>query len=289
MHTTHRRGFTLIELLVVIAIIAILIGLLLPAVQKVREAAARMRCTNNLKQISLALHNYHAAHDHFPEAQRFQNLTSWNSHWASHIGNWANYIFPYMEQQAIYDQLDFEATPQTSHQPNIDMAQQRIPNFLCPSDPYDGIVTPWSGNANTYGRIMHYFAVAGSTDVGTNHVTNLNGTFRPNMTTRILDITDGSSNTAYLTETWARRHADHPSTGEMSRTWTLDNWAYFRWTPNSLRGQNNNTWAAASFHTGGVNIGLADGSVRFVRDTVNAQTFSALATISGGEILDDSF
>ncbi|QDU59677.1 hypothetical protein Pan216_05090 [Planctomycetes bacterium Pan216] len=285
----HRRSplraFTLVELLVVIAIIGVLVSLLLPAVQSARESARRSLCSNHLKQLSLGLLNYEEKHGVFPPAQVFPSPLGSNGEWSHCMGNWASLILPEIDQQGVYDMLDFEARRLTTAQSNKDALQIRIPVFQCPTDPYDGLVTPWSGNSETTGYIMHYFACAGDSD--SDHRNNLTGVFRPNSSTRLADISDGSSKTTLLLETWARRHADHPTSGEMSRTWALDNWAYAEWTPNALQGQSNNTWACSSFHPGGAHVALADGTVRFVNDNVDTTVFRNLATIQGGEIVSD--
>jgi prepilin-type N-terminal cleavage/methylation domain-containing protein/prepilin-type processing-associated H-X9-DG protein len=141
-----RRGFTLIELLVVIAIIAILIGLLLPAVQKVREAAARMKCTNNLKQLALAAQNYESANGSFPVGEAFiaaTDLTTYSQPFPNNSGvGCLAYLLPYMEQNNIYNQLqvnwnpyDLNATLWYQNGANIAPARQQVSTFLCPSAP----------------------------------------------------------------------------------------------------------------------------------------------------------
>src|SRR5688500_3602872 len=139
----RRRGFTLIELLVVIAIIAVLIALLLPAVQSARDAARRSQCKNNLKQIGLALHSFHDVKKHFPPG----NITDGNLGQQNH-GNWAIYILPFLEQEALYDQYndagglgyEYSYTPDVYNQNNANRAacSKLVETYTCPSDPNKG-------------------------------------------------------------------------------------------------------------------------------------------------------
>ena len=143
----QRAGFTLVELLVVIAIIGILVALLLPAIQSARAAARRMQCQNNLKQIGIALHNYHAANKEFPAGMQFDvnPLTPWIGPSAEASAkfqpNWIIKILPYMEEQAIYDAFDFNQF--ISHQNNRAVRGTRIPTLLCPED--SGAEVPFAG------------------------------------------------------------------------------------------------------------------------------------------------
>jgi prepilin-type N-terminal cleavage/methylation domain-containing protein/prepilin-type processing-associated H-X9-DG protein len=145
----NSRGFTLIELLVVIAIIAVLIGLLLPAVQKVREAAARTKCVNNLKQIGLALHNYHDANLRFPPG-----YVDGNTNPASTPDNdvgpgwgWASFLLPYLEQSSVYNQINFGQGVGVGV--NVQVSQQQLSVFLCPSDPYPDNVPVYDSSFTT--------------------------------------------------------------------------------------------------------------------------------------------
>jgi prepilin-type N-terminal cleavage/methylation domain-containing protein/prepilin-type processing-associated H-X9-DG protein len=309
-------GFTLVELLVVIAIIAILVSLLFPAVQGARESGRRIKCRNNLKQMGLALRSYTSVHKLFPPTEihggtwmpnyrnpyrNYGGGTYQHCDWQGQIGMWCNLIFPFVEQQAAYDKLDFEAIPQYSSPDNLEVQQMKFDLFLCPSDPYDGLTTNWGGRK---ARIMHYYAVQGTTE-GTRdihhdqtadphwygHCNRHDGIFYNDSATKIGNIRDGLSNTAMLCEVWGRSYEDHvtipgdPRGNESSRGMNLHSSVYFGYTPNSNR---QSPWRANSFHRGGVHMVFADGSVHFISDIIDRANFQALATIAGGEVIDGS-
>ena len=320
--SNQKQAFTLIELLVVIAIVAILIGLLLPAVQKVREAAARTKCQNNLKQIALAMHNYHDVMGSLPPAYKDLENTpsqpSWNFY------RWSSFamISPYLEQTAIYNNLRLDLTlyngpaelpPGVQIRPEHEnWVRLPIPIFLCPADQRKEVQPGWA--ASNYNVNQG----DGAGGVGT----PATGPIFQNSRTNLLTITDGTSNTAMIGESiigrggtataiTTRQDVDelfrfitntNPITDAACAAATvIDTERQARWADgagtvhqyNHYYLPNDSTpdcssrggfWKAArSRHTGGVNLALCDGSVRFVRDTVTIDTWRAVSTRAGNE------
>jgi prepilin-type N-terminal cleavage/methylation domain-containing protein/prepilin-type processing-associated H-X9-DG protein len=307
-----RRGFTLIELLVVISIIAVLIALLLPAVQAAREAARRIQCANNLKQIGLALHNYNDAIGAFPPGwiSRPDPATGDN---AGPGWGWAAMILPQIEQPAIYNSINF---PLPIESPANQTARlTKINAFICPSDaslrPQFTVVDDSTDNMNLGNPICDvassdYVGCFGKGDVSDIPGRDFGeGMFFRNKSVRIADITDGTSQTiaageksqnlARATWTGAVTHAAVPITelqaedglspegGDalvVSHTGELNG-------PNSLPAHADQFW---SRHPGGCQFVYADGSVRFLKERRLLPIFQAMATRSGGEILSaDAF
>jgi prepilin-type N-terminal cleavage/methylation domain-containing protein/prepilin-type processing-associated H-X9-DG protein len=331
-----RCAFTLIELLVVIAIIAVLIGLLLPAVQKVREAAARSSCQNNLKQLGLALHNYDGGRGSLPPAFRGDGSP------IAYFSSWSVLaeLNPYLEQTNIYNAMDltrqtYDPPAYNISAPNQFAVQQVVKLFLCPSDKMQPVTTGTAYGVPVLGPTNYAFCNGTGTNGGSPWTAD--GVFIAKQRFRVTDIPDGTSNTAFGSES-TLGDGTESATGAapalpdvvyaylggalLSDTacaaatqWNVQRLRGFMWasgeircasynhylTPNSKTSDcvtfdltpgptlyTANGWRAArSRHAGGVNLLLADGSVRLVVDAVDPATWRALATRSGGEVNKD--
>ncbi len=322
MRQKHKKGFTLVELLVVIAIIGILIALLLPAVQAAREAARRMQCCNNMKQIGLSLHAYHASHRTFPPG----GITDGRCCGDKSLTNWAISILPYLEQITVYEQYDMNAY---NEDPVNTIARTTlIPNYICPSYPGGadvGVPVSGPGGVETGGSPPgleyargSYRCMTGYTEPGVGTWYTISGYTRPPQRWRgalhlvgqssgltvesIDDITDGTSHTLMVGE----------KTADSNKLVSLEHgtfWAYtygFYNSSSAIRDQRGLLsldfekcylmggpggipacyagWA--SQHPNGINFVNCDGSVTTINTDIDM--FCARATIAGGEVLESN-
>jgi prepilin-type N-terminal cleavage/methylation domain-containing protein/prepilin-type processing-associated H-X9-DG protein len=311
-------AFTLIELLVVISIIAVLIGLLLPAVQKVREAAARIKCQNNLKQQCIGLHNYASAFGSFPPAYKTPTKASYEPGWA-----WSTFILPQVEQEPLYKQLGLPTAvfglipPATGTPPQSvtpaqvynQLSQTKLSIYRCPSDTgpdlnpvrynhamsnYRAIMGPNGADINPY-----YGYAIGDQDLG--------GLMFQNSSIRIENVPDGTSNTLAVGECmwdgtpvgtsgdvtkraaiWAGMTGLHPAPGATANSlWISDVMWWMDQTAATVNGTA--PQAFSSRHPGGVYFGFGDGSVRFYRNGGNPDSLRWLAGRKDGVVVQYDF
>jgi prepilin-type N-terminal cleavage/methylation domain-containing protein/prepilin-type processing-associated H-X9-DG protein len=282
------RGFTLIELLVVIAIIGVLVGLLLPAVQQAREAARRSSCSNNLKQIGLALHGYNDANKELPlSSVELQDGLSWQV-----------FILPFMEEDARFQRFDFNGNFRRDP-PNKGLTATRPPNpLLCPSG--TDILSNHSSELSDGYYTTHYLGSMGPTgqnvEAGTTYSeqSTSNGGFGRQgiffwaKSRKFREVTDGLSNTIAIGEnSWTARNGKSPQRRAWTRGGRAGYWMAscknFQQPINSDYTAQFNDHSMGSDHPGGAQFGFVDGSVRLLVDTIEFGVYKATASMNGGE------
>ena len=271
---TQVRGFTLIELLVVTATIAILIALLLPAVQQAREAARRTQCKNNLRQIGIALHNYHDLHTTLPPGSMVLSpLYPVQSGWG-----WATFLLPHLEQTALYDQVDFNIGNTLAG--NRELIVHSLAVFRCPTDPAPD-------------RIAATMLTGESLAVAHGNYCGVMSIFNEASSTRLSEFTDGTSQTIIVGE----RRYQIAGVGEVTSSWcgtltsgtdympfpSLPHLPVF---PDDMVNQGDRFNSA---HAQGVHFLAADGAVHFLSESLDRTVYYALSTPSGGETVSGPF
>ncbi len=297
---TLRRGFTLIELLVVIAIIGILVALLLPAVQQAREAARRTQCRNNLKQIGLALHNYHDAFLMFPPGYVAVGTGPHPAHDGTNGAGWGTMILPQLEQANLYDQ--FNPNLSIADPANDAFRQRPLAVFRCPSDRQPDLwdIKHEDGSGTVLARlpIANYVGIFGTEAVdgcenapGTAPVKSDgqcvgDGAFYHNSSVRLRQIADGSSQTLIVGERrtdkfkgWFTTWVGMVPEGEEAFVRVLGSLDH---VPNDPVAHFDDF---SSHHTGGAHFVLGDGHVQFISDSMDRALYQSLGTINGGEIV----
>ncbi|MEN6498003.1 MAG: DUF1559 domain-containing protein [Thermoguttaceae bacterium] len=296
----RRTGFTLVELLVVIAIIGILIALLLPAVQAAREAARRMSCSNNMKQMGLALHMYHDTNRQFPAGWTAYDPATRQPHWFGLPGwGWPAKILPFMEQSSVYNSrvhLDLPITDPA----NAEARLTAIATFRCPSDTGEATFKLAGGGPVVGGGSFSPVDVATSNYLGVFGTEDFhdvcdgkpcigNGTFVLVRGFAMRDLTDGTSQTFIVGER-SSKHAPATwlgvVTGGQHAPARICGISTF--PPNSEAEEEHYSHNFSSRHPTGTHFLLADGSVRMIPETINEQVYHALCTRSGGDLVGDA-
>lgn len=312
----RRAGFTLVELLVVIAIIGVMVGLLLPAVQAAREAARRMSCSNNFKQIGIALHNYHDTHNTLPfltinpGAANCDGFLPANAVIMNHTAY--QFILPYLEQNALYERINFSLPSGNGRHttgcsrtkddtwPNRDALDADVPTFLCPSDPiFD---TPRTSEGTTYSYNRARRTSYGFVTANIEQASGWNVNFRQVISTaksawwhngaaKFADIVDGTSNTMLMIETPLRKHSVSygPFWNQYSHTMYIVPASYGINRPHAATPPQpySYAWGAGSAHPGGAQMISGDASVRFISETVDMAIVRSLVSIGGNEVIPE--
>ncbi len=286
--TSSRRGFSLIELMVSIGVIGILLALILPAVADSREAARRTQCANHLKQIGLALHNYHDAHRIYPPGALFSNELSW------HV-----FILPQLDQGNLYAQFNFNEGQYWAHSTNNKNNPHglvRVNEYLCPSGKIERSRTSLDNVDGQHAWTTHYYGIMGprgeKPSGGEYRLISGFGPFgdqgllSAQSNKKHADITDGSSNTFVVGEiswaeaacyrTWVRGVNGDPISG-CKNVYTSIGQTFFN------NGSGFNDISLGSEHPGGTQVLMGDGGVRFLADTIDLITYKAAASIDGNE------
>ena len=288
---TKKFGFTLVELLVVIAIIGVLVALLLPAVQAAREAARRMQCSNNLKQIGLGFHNYHDANKKLPPGQDYGIVRSDS---ASNPGtrpgwSWSAYIMPYLEGNAAFDQIDFDELMYKGNHPEL--LANPVALALCPSDETEPVRAHFPGKTSIpLQAVSSYLVSAGPFNISPNpyrgHPDRMRGCFFMSSAIEFREITDGLSNTIFAGEIkflekvvnpklkrdwngfWYGRHDGRSSKGTAYWLLSLNRTGEVRM---NAPGQAETVLRKGfhGSHPGGVQFLFGDGAVRYLTETIN--------------------
>lgn len=310
----QKRGFTLIELLVVIAIIAVLIALLLPAVQQAREAARRTTCRNNLKQLGLAMHNYHDAAKVFPPGIIARSSQPYNTNTVDNNGTgwaWGVFLLPYMDQGPLYMALNPSARMDVSTPSQLALLQTVLPAYLCPSDPNRNPQKNMVQAVNIgIPKVTANIGLSNYVAIEATHMAcqegDSQGMFFINSNISVRDVSDGTSNTWMISE--RDTYLNPPKTGvsisqHMGATWAgasspncfdpnYDHTVvlgYIQGTYGEINGSATriDSRELASQHAGGIHVCLADSSVRFVSQNTNLNTALSLAKRADGAVVGE--